>query len=290
MINVVLFPVNHFLSNTEWCLLQSTKKRRDISLSNVDDVTHISFVTPEFICLDNKQWVMKVDHSGNIFKKHELGDFWGSASSSGGENGDMLIIRQHNKVMRIMSNKKEPIEVLSVDRRWSILSVHFSRFSGEILVRVYIQQWSEYSTTIERYSKEGKKISEFEYHKHTKLHVYPLFLSENTDKNIWIADNFDCRVRAYNDEGKELYSYDGSYEGSSQYFSPTGICNDLLGYVIVCNCHRSNPSVHLLNKIGEFLKMIVSDREDVKEPWGLCADDDGNLYIGQKYCNMIKVF
>lgn len=67
MINVVLFPVNHFLSNTEWCLLQSTKKRRDISLSNVDDVTHISFVTPEFICLDNKQWVMKVDHSGNIF-------------------------------------------------------------------------------------------------------------------------------------------------------------------------------------------------------------------------------
>lgn len=100
-----------------------------------------------------------------------------------------------------MSNKKEPKEVLSVDRRCSILSVHFSRFSGEIPVRVYLQHWSEYSSTIERYNKEGKKLSEFEYHKHTKLYVYPLFLSENTNRDIWIADNFDSRVRAYNDEG-----------------------------------------------------------------------------------------
>lgn len=276
-------------------MLESTEECPNIFISiaarmePVDDVAHISRVTSEYIYLDNKQFVTKIDHNGNILSQHELGDFWGSASSTVDENGDILIIRQHNKVMRVMSNNGEPKEVLSVDRRWSILSVYFSRSSGEILVRVYLQQWSEYSTRIERY-KDGKKLSGFEYHKHDKLIVYPLFLSVNTNGDIWIADNFDCHVRAYNNEGKELHSYNGSHGGSPQHFSPTGICNDLLGHVLVCNCHRSNPSIHLLDINGEFLKMILCDRKDVKEPWGLCVDDKGKLYLGQNNCNMIEVF
>lgn len=276
-------------------MLESTEECPNIFISiaawmePVDDVAHISCVTSEYICLDNKQFVIKIDHKGNILSKHKLGDFWGSASSTVDENGDLLIIRQNNKVMRVNSNKEEDIEVLSVDRRWSILSVYFSKFTGEILVRVYLQQWSEYLTRIERY-KDGKKLSGFEYHKHDKLIVYPLFLSVNTNGDIWIADNYDCHVLAYNDEGDKLSSYDGSHEGSPKHFSPTGICNDLLGHVLVCNCHRLNPSVHLLDKNGQFLKMIVCNREDVKEPWGLCVDDKGKLYLGQKNCSVIKVF
>lgn len=276
-------------------LLKSTEECPNIFISiaacmePVDDVVHISCVTSEYICLDNKQFVMKIDHKGNILSKHKLGDFWGSASSTVDENGDLLIIRQNNKVMKVNSNKEEDIEVLSVDRRWSILSVYFSKFTGEILVRVYLQQWSEYLTRIERY-KDGKKLSGFEYHKHDKLIVYPLFLSVNTNGDIWIADNYDCHVLAYNDEGDTLSSYDGSHEGSPKHFSPTGICNDLLGHVLVCNCHRLNPSVHLLDKNGQFLKMVVCNREDVKEPWGLYVDDKGKLYLGQKNCCVIKVF
>lgn len=49
------------------------------SISNVDDVTNISFVTPEFIWLDNKQWAMKIDQKGKIFSKLVIGDLWGSA-------------------------------------------------------------------------------------------------------------------------------------------------------------------------------------------------------------------
>lgn len=52
-------------------------------------VTHISFVTPKFIWLDNKQWAMKIDHKGKILSKLVLGDIWGSASSTVNENGDL---------------------------------------------------------------------------------------------------------------------------------------------------------------------------------------------------------
>lgn len=71
--------VCHFFSNTEWRLRESPEKCSDISISNVDDVTNISFVTPEFIWLDNKQWAMKIDQKGKILGKLVIGDLWGSA-------------------------------------------------------------------------------------------------------------------------------------------------------------------------------------------------------------------
>nr|XP_034313112.1 uncharacterized protein LOC117684564 [Crassostrea gigas] len=64
---------------TEWRLRESPEKCSDISISNVDDVTNISFVTPEFIWLDNKQWAMKIDQKGKILSKLVIGDLWGSA-------------------------------------------------------------------------------------------------------------------------------------------------------------------------------------------------------------------
>lgn len=294
--DVCVIPEQRFDSQTksDWCLLDLIKEWPEILISNVgkeepvDEVAHISRVTSNFICLDNKQWVVKIDHKGNILGKHELGDFWGSASSTVDENGDLLIIRQNNKVVKVKANKEEPIEVLSVDRRWSILSVHFSRFSGEILLRIYLQKWNKYSTHIVRYNKDREKSLEFEYHKHDKLIVYPLFLSENVNHDICIADNYDCRVIAFDKKGIEKYIYKGPLPDYN--FSPTGLCNDKRGHVLVCNCHESNPSVHLLNIKGMLLSIIIGGRPDVKEPWGLCVDDNGKFYLGQKKCDVIKVF
>lgn len=292
--DVCSMPNQKFNSNSDCRFLESTESCGDIWISNnrkegrIDDVAHISRVTSKFICLDNKEWVVKIDSKGNILSKHELGDFWGSASSTVDENGDLLIIRQHNKVMRVTSNEEEPVEVFSVDPRWSILSVYFSRSSEEIILRIYVQKWHKFLTNIARYNKNGEKLFEFEYLNPDKLIVYPLFLSVNINGDICISDNFFCHVIAFNNKGEKQYTYKGSPPHSE--FSPTGICNDLRGHVLVCNCHESNPSVHLLDKNGEFLKMIVRDSEDVKEPWGLCVDDDEKLYIGKKNCTMIKVF
>lgn len=282
-----LYLVYHFFSDTEWLLRESPEKCSDISISNVDDVTHISCVDSEFIWLDNKQWAMKIDYKGEILSKIGLGDIWGSASSTVDENGHLLFIKQHNKVMKVKANEEEPIEMLTVDYHLSILSVYYAKLRSEILLRIYIQD----GTKIVRYNKNVEKISEIEYHKHDKSMVYPLFLSENTNRDICIADNFDGRVRAFSDDDsgnlRQIYSYEGR---SPHYdFSPTGICNDLLGHVLVCNCHKSNPSVHLLDINGRFLSMIIDGKKDVTDPWGLCANE-GKLYLSQKNCNVIKVF
>lgn len=59
----------------------------------VDDVVYIFCVILEYICLDNKQFVIKIDYKGNILSKYEFGDFWGSVLLMVDENGDLFIIR-----------------------------------------------------------------------------------------------------------------------------------------------------------------------------------------------------
>lgn len=276
-------------------MLESLGECHNILISNVEevepvnDVIQISRVTSKFIGLDSKKWAMKIDLSGSKqnLSKHERKD----TLSSVNENGELLIVRQPNKVMRVRLNKTELKEVLSVDCN-SIKSVFFSRFSREILVIIVCsQQLGKKSTRIERYKKNGERLSGFEYHSHDILSVDSLFLSENINGDIWVSDNIDCQVCAYDNEGKQLHSYNGFDEGSPQKFSPTGICNDILGHVLVCNCHESDASVHVLDKKGTLLAIYLRGRNCVKEPWGLCVnDEEGKLYLGQKNCGVIKVF
>lgn len=258
----------------------------DIVLS-VKQVTHISLVTSEIIWIENKDCFMKIDHSGQILFKREIKVFWGCSSFTVDENGDVFFINEEIEVIKISSTGENPTQLLKVKDPFTICNICSSRSTGEILIRVYSQEMNKHWTHIERYNKNGERLFQFEYKEYDKLLTSPWFLSVNINGNICVSDQFESQVQAFDEKGTLLYSYGGC---QPQPFVPTGICNDLLGHVLVCNCHIFNPSVHLLDENGMFLKMIVYDREDVKEPWGLCVDDKGKLYLGQKNCNMIKVF
>lgn len=71
--DVCSMPDQKFNSNSDCRFLESTENCGDIWISNnrkeerIDDVAHISRVTSKFICLDNKEWVVKIDSKGNIF-------------------------------------------------------------------------------------------------------------------------------------------------------------------------------------------------------------------------------
>lgn len=58
---------------------------------------------------------MKIDQKGKILSKLVIGELWGSESSTVDKNGDLLIITQHNKVMRVKANEDKSIEMLTVD-------------------------------------------------------------------------------------------------------------------------------------------------------------------------------
>lgn len=283
-----------FISNLGLRRLSSivSEQLQDIVLSDIDEkpvkeVTHISHVTSEIIWIENTDGFMKIDHSGRVLFKREINVFWGCLSFTVDENGDVFYIKKGIEVIKMSSTGENPTQLLKVKHPFTICNICSARLTGEILIRVYFQDLNKHSTYIERYNKNGVRLSQFKYNEYEKLLTSPWFVSVNINGNICVSDQFESQVQAFDEQGTLLYSYGGC---QPQTFDPMGICNDLFGHVLVCNCHSSNSSVHLLDENGEFLKMIVCGREDVKEPWGLCADDEGKLYLGQKNCSVIKVF
>lgn len=171
---------------------------------------------------------------------------------------------------------------------WTVLSIYSSKLNGDILLGIYILIEKGSRTKLARYTSNDGLISELEYFEEKGLYVSPLYLSENINSDICTADTDTCLVKAVDKNGKLKFSYDGLPSHANVF--PTGICNDSVGHVIVCNRHDSNPSVHLLDIDGEFLSLILNDRDDIHDPWGLCVDGEGRLYLGQNDCSSIKVF
>lgn len=269
---------------TAWRLLRSLHECSSISISNVYNVNHISHVTTTFVWLSNRKSVFKIDHSGRVLHKFRIDDIWGSASHTIDQSGNCLLIR-NDKIIRCKSNGEEET-LIAPD--WTVLSIYSSKLNGDILLGIYILIEKGSRTKFARYTRDGGVISEMEYFEEKRLYVSPLYLSENINSDICTADIDTCLVKAVDKNGKLKFSYSGLPSHAD--FFPTGICNDSLGHVIVCNRHDSNPSVHLLDMSGEFLSLILHDRDDIHDPWGLCVDEDGRLYLGQNDCSSIKVF
>lgn len=257
----------------------------DISIPNIDKVMHISKVSPDIIWFNNTKEVVKIDHSGHILYKFEKYDMWGSSTHTVDRNGHVLLIKD-SKIMRVKSNGE--YEILFTPKS-TPLSVYASQKNGDILLSVQYSNGNEYWTKITRYDEKGLLIPEFEYDKiQCRPQISPLYLCENDNTDVCISDNYACLVKVFDKQGKKRFSYNG--RPLHEDFSPTGICTDNVGHVLVCNQHKSNPSVHLLDKDGRFLSVILNDRHDIKDPWGLCVSDKGKLYLGQNNCNVIKVF
>lgn len=278
------------ISNLGWRQLSSNGFEKDIVLSEIDgkqitEVTHISRVTSEIMWIENKDWFMKIDHSGRILFKHYNNVYWGCSSFTVDENGDVLYINGDTEVMKISSTGENPTQLIKNKGQSKIINICSTRLGGEVLLRVLDQKSNKYWTYIARYNKNGEFRFQFEYQNYEKLHTSPWFLSVNINGDICVSDQFESEVGAFDEKGNKLFTYKGR---PPQDFSPTGICNDFLGHVLVCN--GSNPSVHVLDMKGNFFAIIIQDIEDVKDPWGLCADDNGKLFIGQKNFGMIKVF
>lgn len=278
------------ISNLGWVQLSSNGFEKDIVLSEIDgkqitEVTHISRVTSEIMWIENKDWFMKIDNSGRILFKHKNNVYWGCSSFTVDENGDVLYINGDTKVIKMSSTGENPTQLIKNKGQLKFLNIYSTRLGGEVLLRVLDQKLNKYWTYIARYNKNGEFLFQFEYQNYEKLHTSPWFLSVNINGDICVSDQLESEVGAFDEEGNKLFTYKGR---PPRDFSPTGICNDLLGHVLVCN--ESNPSVHMLDMKGNFIAIIIQDIEDVKDPWGLCADDNGKLFIGQKNFGMIKVF
>ncbi|XP_078310465.1 uncharacterized protein LOC111136171 isoform X2 [Crassostrea virginica] len=261
-------------------LSSSVTKVREYSVPGVYSAHHVS------VDKSDRLWV--TDYRGNLVQTDLQGKQLQKIQTSGGtegyhtatQDGDLMYIDKDKKVIyRITPDQKITEFIKTGD--WTPLSIHSSRINGDILVGMY----KDKEAKVTRYSKAGKKIQNIQRdNQGQELYSEPLYIIENINGDICTSDFNKYAVVVVNKSGQHRFFYKSQGSG----FRPWGICTDVLGHILVCDTIRE--TVDLLDQDGRFLSVILSPQQGIKEPRGVCVDEENNLYVGQYDTNTVTVY
>nr|XP_034309446.1 uncharacterized protein LOC117683740 [Crassostrea gigas] len=87
--------------------------------------------------------------------------------------------------------------------------------------------------------------------------------------------------------GRHRFSYTGRPSGSG--LIPRGICTDALSHILVCDIRTK--TVQMLDKDGQFLSHLLTESQEMGEPWDLSYDvNTHRLWVGSRDNNKLCVY
>lgn len=100
-------------------------------------------------------------------------------------------------------------------------------------------------------------------------------ISENRNLDICVADCNAGAIVVVDRCGKLRFRYTGNalINTNDNSFEPYGIATDSESRILTVDSH----CIQILDQNGQFLRCI--DNCDLREPWGLCLDDNDNLFV-----------
>lgn len=162
---------------------------------------------------------------------------------------------------------------------------------GEILVGLVNSTTNSFG--IARYSIEGER-KQLLTHMMENWTPKPLLLGnsfrayfdENINGDICLSGetNLSQVVNIIRPNGDYRFTYEGKEASLSQSFLPRGICTNELGQILIAD--ENNHGIHVLDKDGGFLAMLIIPGEPQVIPISLCIDHKNNLCIG---CGKIRI-
>ncbi|XP_061190191.1 tripartite motif-containing protein 2-like [Saccostrea echinata] len=162
--------------------------------------------------------------------------------------------------------------------------------SGHILVGLFHD--STYVTDqkgkVEEYTLSGSKVREITG-EDRKLYSRPEYIVENFNQDIIVSDYNLKKIIAVNEKGQFRFSYSGMCsKQKSEQFLPMGIDVDTLGDVIIADQFRH--SVHVIDKDGAFVRLLLREAAGIQEPHGLCFDGVDSIWVAELESRKVKRF
>ncbi|XP_062570313.1 uncharacterized protein LOC134232383 [Saccostrea cucullata] len=278
-------------------------KTQTIRIPGLNGLSHLSPAVPSgmYWASGDDKYVIQFDLQGNILQKVKTGNQMKGYHSITKE--DNLIYTDYKEKAIYKINMDMTTTTLITSEDWEPWSIFSSPINGNILVGMK----KEKKWKIARYTSDGIKLQDIQKNVNGEdLYSSVSFITENINGDICTSDYIGEKVQVVTGSGEYLFSYSGSDEMSG--FSPSGICTDVLGNILVCCSYisfnlrsslRYEPpgtgpipkyGIHLLDQDGHFLDFLLDSYSVISKLYAVCVDNQNNLIIGRADSPTICVY
>ncbi|XP_048731918.2 uncharacterized protein LOC125648917 [Ostrea edulis] len=259
-------------------------KIKEIPMPKLRNVIHISFSpSGEVWASDDHGNLVQSDLQGNLLQVKSINKSPITGCHTVTTEGDLLYIYRGKRAIYKVSRNKTT--TLTTTWTWTPEAIYSSHMNGDVLVGMY--QDKDWKVT--RYNKEGEKTQDIQKDDRGQDLYHSIeYITENSNGDICVSDWAANKVVVVTRSGKHRFSYSG--DPSQSGFSPSGICTDVLGRILVCNGRNLSSSmfssIHLLDKNGQFLTFLLAPQN----PRDVCIDDKQNLWVGCQGNPVVTVY
>ncbi|XP_065938594.1 tripartite motif-containing protein 5-like isoform X2 [Magallana gigas] len=260
-------------------LSSSVTKVRKYTVPGVNDVYHISLGKSGRLWVSDRYGnLVQTDLQGNQLQKIQTIGNRDEGYHTVTQDGDLIYTDKCNKVINRITPGNTITEFIKTGD-WKPLSIHSSHINGDLLVGMRKDREGK----VTRYNKTGTEIQNIQRdNKGQALYSDPHYITENINGDVCVSD-CGIAVVVVDKSGQHRFSYTDQGSG----FYPYGICTDVLSHILVCN--GFSEKVHLLDKDGQFLSLLLTSQQGVHIPCSVCVDNENNLWVGH-FTNTVSVY
>lgn len=131
------------------------------------------------------------------------------------------------------------------------------------------------------------RVEKFDKERQPALFTRPIRVAVNANKDIVVSEwaKGNDHVVALTADGKMKWKYHGPNTVElAEPFVPNAIACDKYCQVLIADSH--NRAEHLVDRDGHFIKLLLTAKDGLGEPWSVAVDSEGFLWVGDTEGNV----